>query len=169
MALQSETTTQAIVITPDQLLEHWLGHRRLTRKMIEAFPEEHLFTYSVGGMRPFAGYIYEFMDMAIPGLKGVTTGTWEWASPSVDKDRSQHPKTKTDLLAAWDEQTEVIKNMWADIPIDRFQQVEKAFGQWEAPIYQSILYWIDNEVHHRAQGYVYLRTLGIEPPFFWER
>jgi uncharacterized damage-inducible protein DinB len=28
---------------------------------------------------------------------------------------------------------------------------------------------IDNEVHHRAQGYVYLRALGLEPPHFWER
>ncbi|RYD85889.1 MAG: damage-inducible protein DinB, partial [Sphingobacteriales bacterium] len=34
---------------------------------------------------------------------------------------------------------------------------------------QNILYFIDNEIHHRGQGYVYLRALGIEPPFFWER
>jgi len=32
-----------------------------------------------------------------------------------------------------------------------------------------LLYTIDNEVHHRGQGYVYLRALGIEPPPFWER
>ena len=32
-----------------------------------------------------------------------------------------------------------------------------------------ILYVIDNEIHHRGQGYVYLRALGIEPPPFWER
>jgi uncharacterized damage-inducible protein DinB len=29
--------------------------------------------------------------------------------------------------------------------------------------------FIDNEVHHRGQGYVYLRALGVEPPPFWER
>jgi uncharacterized damage-inducible protein DinB len=28
---------------------------------------------------------------------------------------------------------------------------------------------IDNEIHHRGQGYVYLRALGIEPPPFCER
>ncbi|MEJ6979249.1 DinB family protein [Pedobacter sp. P351] len=28
---------------------------------------------------------------------------------------------------------------------------------------------IDNEIHHRGQAYVYLRSLGITPPFFWER
>jgi uncharacterized damage-inducible protein DinB len=26
-----------------------------------------------------------------------------------------------------------------------------------------------NEIHHRGQGYVYLRALGIEPPRFYER
>ena len=31
------------------------------------------------------------------------------------------------------------------------------------------LYLIDNEVHHRGQGYVCLRALGVEPPPFRER
>jgi len=36
-------------------------------------------------------------------------------------------------------------------------------------VYENILYFVDNEIHHRGQAYVYLRALGIEPPFFWER
>ncbi|MEJ7681733.1 MAG: DinB family protein [Segetibacter sp.] len=36
-------------------------------------------------------------------------------------------------------------------------------------MWSSIFYFIDNEIHHRAQGYVFLRSLGIEPPHFWER
>ena len=35
MEKQKET---AQVITSSQLLEHWQGHRRVTRKVIEAFP-----------------------------------------------------------------------------------------------------------------------------------
>ena len=162
----TETTT---VISPEQLLEHWQGHRRLTRRLIEIFPDDKLFTYSIGGMRPFAGFIYEFMDMAIPGLQGVVTGNWVWATPSATRDRSGHPATKQELLAAWDKLTEDINQLWSQIPATRFQETDKAFGQWEAPIYQSILYWIDNEIHHRGQGYVYLRSQGIEPPPFWER
>ncbi len=69
----------AIVINPQQLLAHWQGHRRLTRQLIEAFPEDKLFTYSVGGMRPFAMLVQEFLDMAVPGLQGVVTGTWQKA------------------------------------------------------------------------------------------
>jgi uncharacterized damage-inducible protein DinB len=37
------------------------------------------------------------------------------------------------------------------------------------PIYDLLLYIVDNEIHHRGQGYVYLRELGIEPPPFYER
>jgi uncharacterized damage-inducible protein DinB len=51
----------------------------------------------------------------------------------------------------------------------RFQETDKAFGQWEMTIYGLLFYLVDNEIHHRGQGYVYLRSLGIEPPAFYER
>jgi uncharacterized damage-inducible protein DinB len=44
-----------------------------------------------------------------------------------------------------------------------------AFGQYTGALHDLILYVIDNEIHHRGQGYVYLRALGIEPPPFYER
>jgi len=37
------------------------------------------------------------------------------------------------------------------------------------PIMTSKQFLRDNEIHHRGQGYVYLRSLGTEPPPFWER
>lgn len=37
------------------LRDHWQGHRRKTRRVIEAFPVEALFNYSVGGMRRSLG------------------------------------------------------------------------------------------------------------------
>ena len=46
---------------------------------------------------------------------------------------------------------------------------EKAFGQYEGKVHDLLLYAVDNEIHHRGQGYVYLRALGIEPPPFYER
>jgi len=59
--------------------------------------------------------------------------------------------------------------LWWHLSVDDFSKVFNLFGQYEFPAIQNILYFIDNEVHHRGQGYVYLRALGIEPPFFWER
>ena len=51
----------------------------------------------------------------------------------------------------------------------RFLEVDTAFGAYEGVIFGLFQYWIDNEIHHRGQGYVYLRALGIEPPAFYDR
>jgi len=72
-------------------------------------------------------------------------------------------------LKQWDEDTQAINEYWAQIPEERFHERIKAFGQYEGTVLSTIQYYVDNEIHHRAQGYVYLRALGIEPPFFWER
>ena len=155
-------TTPINVLTADALLSNWQGHRRLTRRIIEAFPEDQLFQFSVGGMRPFAEMAWEFIRMAVPIVDGVSTGKWE--EFKVDKST-----TKSELLRVWDEQTTELNKKFPKIPPHRFLEVDKAFGMWEAPGLVTIQYAIDNEIHHRGQGYVYLRALGIEPPPFWER
>ena len=47
-------TMAVSALSAEDVLKHWQGHRRLTRKVIEAFPEDKLFTFSVGVMRPFS-------------------------------------------------------------------------------------------------------------------
>lgn len=155
-------TEAASVQTAPALLEHWQGHRRLTRKVIEAFPEDKLFQFSLGGMRPFADLAWEFIRMAVPIVEGVATGKWE-------EFQGTKPATKADLLRVWDAQTAAINEKFNEIPAHRFSEVDKAFGQWEGTGLATIQYAIDNEIHHRGQGYVYLRALGIEPPPFWLR
>jgi uncharacterized damage-inducible protein DinB len=55
-----------------------------------------------------------------------------------------------------------------DKPVHRFSEIDKAFGQWEGTGV-TILSAIDNEIHHRGQGHVYLRALGISPAAFYDR
>jgi uncharacterized damage-inducible protein DinB len=155
-------TAQVNVLTAEGLLKNWQGHRRLTRKTIDAFPEDKLFQFSVGGMRPFSEMAWEFIQMAVPIVEGVATGTWtEFKQPKAT--------TKSELLKIWDEQTRQLDEKFGKIGPERFSVVDKAFGQWEASGLETIQYAIDNEIHHRGQGFVYLRALGIEPPPFWER
>jgi uncharacterized damage-inducible protein DinB len=156
------SSTAAPIMTSQQFLASWQGHRALTRRVIDAFPEDKLFSYSIGGMRPFSGLAMEFIGMTVPTLTGVITG--EWAPYAASK-----ATTKAELLRLWDGATAEIEAMWPKIPAARFQEVDTAFGQWKMPIYELLLYIRDNEIHHRGQGYVYLRSLGIEPPAFWER
>ena len=149
-------------ITPDALLQHWQGHRRLTRRVIEAFPDDQLCTFSIGGMRPFGAMALELVSMAEPMVRGVATDTWD-----TSFDRNAIPKAE--ILRRWDESTREMNALWAKIPPARFQETMKAFGQYEGTVHDLVLYVIDNEIHHRGQGTVYLRALGIEPPPFYER
>lgn len=158
----TSTSTATPIMSSQQFLEHWQGHRALTRRAIDAFPDDKLFSYSVGGMRPFSALALECIGMAVPTLNGVITGKWaEYAAAKAT--------TKAELLRMWDDATDEINTLWPNIPAARFQEVDTAFGQWKMAIYELLLYIRDNEIHHRGQGYVYLRSLGIEPPPFWER
>lgn len=156
--------TQALTISPQQLLTHWQGHRSLTRRVIEAFPEKEFFEFSIAGMRPFADMAKELLAIAVPGLKELVTRK----SSPLDEHRSEW-NSKASILKAWDQSTESINELFPQIAPDKFDDVYLLFGQYENSVLDNILYFIDNEIHHRGQGYVYLRSLGIEPPFFWER
>lgn len=159
-----DNTTAIPILSPADLLKHWQGHRALTRRVIEAFPEKEFFDFSLGGMRTFAEMAAELLAIAVPGLKQIATGQ----AGSLDEDVSKFG-TKADVLSKWDEATHLINTYWEQIPLARFRESVTLFGEYKAPVVDQFLYFIDNEVHHRGQGYVYLRSLGIEPPYFWER
>ena len=96
-------------------------------------------------------------------MTGTSSAAWSITG------QDPRPDTRAALLQRWDATTARIDALWPGIPPARFEAVDKAFGQYEGVIYGLLLYWIDNEIHHRGQGYVYLRALGIDPPPFWER
>ena len=161
---------QPTLLTSAQLLNHWQAHRRLTRRTINAFPEKDFFEHSIGGMRPFAKLVSEIIDLSEYGIKGIVSGTWTPIYQLPHHGNNQLPfNTKEEFLQKWDEVTTLINDNWNKISLESFQTVEKAFGAFENTNFGSILYFIDNEIHHRGQGTVYLRALGIEPPAFWDR
>ena len=92
----SNVTAPASAITPEGLLAHWQGHRRVTRKMIEAYPEDQLFTYSIGGMRTFGELVLEIITMGASMVRGTVTGEWE-------NDRDRSPRPRAELLRLWDD------------------------------------------------------------------
>ncbi|WP_276168147.1 DinB family protein [Zobellia alginiliquefaciens] len=152
------------IILPEELLTHWQGHRALTRKTIENFPEKEFFEYSIGGMRTYAEIVQELLSIAGPGTKEIVTGV-----TSAQNENIAHGNSKQKVLELWDEATREINENWSKIDVGRFHDEIKSFGLYEGTVQSAILYFIDNEIHHRGQGYVYLRSLGIEPPMFWDR
>lgn len=151
------------IISKEELLKNWQGHRALTRHTIEKFPEKELFDFSIGGMRTFAELVKELLSIAVPGLDSIVSNKAE------KYDHNLPLTTKQQLLERWDTDTLRINELFEKIPVERFKENFNLFGEYEFPIVENIQYFIDNEIHHRGQGYVYLRALGIEPPFFWER
>ena len=148
------------LLTPQALLTNLKDVRALTRKVIDAFPEKDLFEFSIANLRPFSQMVEEFLRVMDYLFK--------------ERFQEQHtlflegafPTTKTEVLALWDRATEILDREWKEVG-DYTQsltiyQMTFSFSQW-------ILYAIENESHHRGQGYTYLRALGIEPPFFWAR
>ena len=159
-----EKTATATFISPANMLAHWLGHRNVTRKVIAAFPEKELFEFSIGGMRTFSVMVQELLAIGAPGMREIAMETGEKLNEAITE-----ANTKENILRLWDEATEEITRLWAQVPAERFSEKIVAFGQYEGTVWSTILYYIDNELHHRAQAYVYLRALNIEPPFFYER
>src|SRR5262252_8106249 len=97
MAVQTDSST--LVIPAPAFLEHWQGHRRLTRRVIEAFPEDRLFSFSLGSMRPFGAMAMELIGIAEPMVRGIVTGNWDRFDQS-----SEVPKSE--ILRRWDASTE---------------------------------------------------------------
>lgn len=165
MSAAAPAPATVTVVPANAFLAHWLGHRRLTRRVIEAFPEDQLFTYSIGGMRPFGVLAMELVEIAGAMAYGVATDQW--------KKMSDHDRTaaiaKSELLRLHDESTALVEEWLPRIPAERFTETMTAFGLYPGKAHDLMLYAIDNEIHHRAQGYVYLRSLGIAPPPFYER
>lgn len=153
-----------VILTKENLLNHWQGHRALTRRVIEAFPEKELFEFTLGGMRPFSAMVHELLAIAVPGLQDIVSKTL-----TEFKEHTDLYKSKSELLAQWDKDTIMINSLYAQIPEIDFPLEFNLFGQYNNPLIYSIFYFIDNEIHHRGQAYVYLRVLNIDPPFFWER
>lgn len=151
------------VLSKDDVLKYWQQHRALTRKSIELFPADELFQFSIGGMRVYGDMIKELISIAVPGLLGIVHHKMEMIDHNVDLN------TKEAVLQRWDADTLQIDALFGKITVERFQEEFAVYGDFKLPVIQNIQYFIDNEIHHRAQGYVYLRALGIEPPDFADR
>ncbi|GHG07293.1 DNA damage-inducible protein DinB [Deinococcus piscis] len=157
----SEITLQ----TPATLLAHWQGHRDLTRRTIEAFPEEAFEQHAAPGMRPFRKMTLELSHMVDYQLNWLRTG-----KPQTEEgeEQTKNLPSRAEILKRWDEQTGELAAEFPKVSAETWlTPVDTPFGKMSP--FKSVEYLIENEIHHRAQGFVYLRELGVTPPGFYER
>lgn len=151
------------LVTKQEWLDNWQANRRLTRKVIEAFPEKELFEFSVGEMRPFSKIVDELLYIGNLSLKQIAENK---VIPFEGHD-NYGGKSKTEILTNWDKLTEQIDTFFANTSLERFREEFNLFGMFNYQIIHNLDYLLQNEIHHRGQGYVYLRALNIEPPAFY--
>ncbi|GGH74554.1 putative damage-inducible protein DinB [Pullulanibacillus pueri] len=154
-----------MILSLEKFRETLDANRGLTIRTLQAFPEDKLFTYSpVEPLRPFSEMILEVLDVERGYTRGIALGDWEYTQPYAGV------SSKADLLKACQETQESVRNWWHEITEERLAVVEKdPFFGGEMSHFDRLQYALENEIHHRGQGYIYLRLLGIEPPFFYER
>jgi len=153
------------LLTPASLLEMMEGNRRLTLRTIEAFPEEELFRFKAAeAMRPFAEMVMEILDIEEAYVRGAATGEW------VFRERTGLA-TKQALLDACAAVRRRTLELWPKITVERLLTEERDgfFNDASQTNLSRFIYALENEIHHRGQGYTYLRMLGIEPPPFYVR
>lgn len=151
---------QVALTTPETLLKHWQGHRAVSRRTIELFPEDQLFSFQPAApMRSFGDLMNEVIGMVPSTMTGAENGDFSWAGLG-------NINSKSALLEAWDANTVQIDEAFKRIPVTRWTEIVTAWNSTQ-PVSGFINYLIENEIHHRAQGYVYLRMLKLEPPFFY--
>jgi len=155
-------TANPVTITPEVMLAYWQDERRQTRQLIEAFPEDHLFFYSLNGMRPFAELVLDIISMSLPAVVGITTGHWQ-PTGSFSRSWNGEPKplNKKELLGLWDKTTQEIDRLWAVMPEGRLLEKQTVFGLGSGPVYSFVLRYIDQEIQHRCQAILYLRSLNL--------
>lgn len=151
------------IITPQEWIANWQLNRRLTRKVIEAFPEKELFEFSIGGMRSFANIVDELLYVADLAIKQISENQIVEFSDHM----GYAGKTKAEILTHWDKTTALIEKFGNETPQEKYREVFNIFGMYNYPVIENLIYLLENEIHHRGQGYVYLRALGIEPPVFY--
>ena len=152
------------LLTPAELLAHWLEHRRLTRRVLAAFPDDQLFTFvPAPPMRSFGELAWEVHLQTDQVRAGLVEDNWNtrievWVPFTL----------RSDLLSVWNALSIRLKDELPGVPPQRYARTVNCHRAGESGL-AAAFGEIDNEVHHRGQGKVYLLLLGTAPPDFWER
>jgi uncharacterized damage-inducible protein DinB len=146
----------------------WEDNRRLTLKVARSFPEDALLMATpVPGMRPFAEMLLEIAGLEHFLIHGLSEGDWAWGP-----ERTSPVETTGQLFTQPEATREYTRQVWPSISEGLLVAVHPAppaFGGPSAPPIDWFQYALENEVHHRGQGYAYLRHLKVDPPVFYDR
>ena len=152
----------------DWFMNVWEENRRLTDKVANAFVDARALDETpVPGMRSFRKLLLEIWGMERVYARGLATEEWEFQLLP----ESYNTCAVEELMAFGRGVRQETRRLWPSVTEESLsKQRQTPFeGHPKGRAIEWLTYALENEVHHRAQGYVYLRLLGLEPPAFYIR
>ncbi|OFW78409.1 MAG: hypothetical protein A2201_08765 [Alicyclobacillus sp. RIFOXYA1_FULL_53_8] len=146
----------------------WEDNRHLTNNVAPALASaDALDKTPVEGMRSFRQLLLEIWGIERAYAQGLGHDDWQGQAPP----ETLHTASVDELFAFGREVREQTRQVWSTIPFESLTQVrpDPFWGGPEGTVMGWLTYALENEIHHRGQGYVYLRLLGHEPPAFYVR
>ncbi|QSO54778.1 hypothetical protein JZ785_14185 [Alicyclobacillus curvatus] len=146
----------------------WEDNRRLTDHISLALADaDAIDKVIVEGMRPFREMVLEIIGMERWNVRGLAHELWDYETPP----ESLRTAPVSELMDYGRQVREETRRLWVDIPAEAFTRMRPAPASFIPPgrAVDWLTYALENEIHHRGQGYVYLRLLGQTPPPFYVR
>lgn len=146
----------------------WEENRQLTDHVAHSLMEDAAIDQTVvPGMRPFRQLLLEIWGIEQVYLRGFAHEDWRWEF--LPKSYGACPIDEAMALGA--SIREETRRLWPAISVESLTTPRPTPfpGHPEGGGIDWLTYALENEIHHRGQGYVYLRLLGKEPPAFHVR
>lgn len=145
------------------LREHLERYRGVTLQTLEMVPEEKLLWYPAVAQFTFAQQFLHIAQTEEFYSRGIFDSDW-------DPKRFDEPKgrlTRAMLRRKLEDARQFTLQKLAEVnsgQLDRVVSVPDIPVQW--PLRSWLWYLIEHEIHHKAQLALYLRQIGVTPPFF---
>ena len=155
-----------------QLVKYWENVRAVTLEYLDAYPPDRLDFRPVDSVFTARDQFQHLIASETMFVRGWLDDIWEF--PWKDG-----KWCAVDLVDDGFENLDGIKHYYTQVherglgflrglpPEGGSQVLQTHMGALS--IDAMVLYAIDEEIHHRAQIAIYLRLLGIQPPFFGQR
>ena len=149
----------------DWFMHVWEENRHLTDKVASALNESEALDKSpVPGMRSFRKLLLEIWGIERVYARGLAFEDWKFEF--LPEYYNTCPIEE--LFALGRQVREETRRLWPVITEEALikERPTPFEGHPVGRAIEWLTYALENEIHHRAQGYVYLRLLGLEPPAF---
>ena len=135
--------------------DFWSKESQTTRKVLSRIPDDSDYRPDPKSRtaQEIAWQIVCEEKMLIDALE---SGKAEWSPAPM-------PAAMTDVLAAYERQSEEIAERWSALPADRWNGALEFFGS-ERPASPMAWSFLFDIVHHRGQITTYLRPMGSKVP-----